>query len=89
MPHIKRRANLFLILIGMGLFALILVFILVLTIPARASTSPNGGLPAGFTCEMVREKVAEHGKLVAWAWALKQGYSTTQIAAARRCITTK
>jgi hypothetical protein len=68
----------------MGLFALILVFILLLTIPARASTTPT--LPAGFTCEMVREKVAEHGKAAALAWALKQGYSFAQIAAARRCL---
>jgi hypothetical protein len=86
MPHMKRRANLFLILTAMGLFALILVLIMLLTIPARASTTPDTGLPAGITCEMVREKVAEHGKAVALAWALKQGYSFAQIRAARRCV---
>jgi hypothetical protein len=84
MPHIKRRANLFLILIGMGLFA-----------DRRpdppddasaASTTPDTGLPAGITCEMVREKVTEHGKAVALAWALRQGYSFAQIRAARRCV---
>jgi hypothetical protein len=85
MPHVKRRANMFLILMGMGLFALIVVFILILTIPARASTSPDNGLP-GFTCELVREKVAEHGKAVALAWALKQGYTFAQIRLARRCL---
>ncbi|MCK1430917.1 hypothetical protein [Bradyrhizobium sp. 87] len=78
----KRRANLFLILTAIGLFALILL----LTIPAWASTTPDTGLPAGITCEMVREKVAEHGKAVALAWALKQGYSFAQIRAARRCV---
>lgn len=86
MPHIKRRANLFLIITGMALFALILVLIMLLTIPAHASTSPDSGLPAGFTCEMVREKVAEHGKTVALAWALRQGYSFAQIRVARRCL---
>jgi hypothetical protein len=86
MPHIKRRANLFLILTAMGLFALIMILILLLTIPARASTTPDSGLPAGITCEMVREKVAEHGKAVALAWALRQGYSFAQIRAARRCV---
>jgi hypothetical protein len=86
MPNVKRNANLFLILMGMGLFALLVVFILLLTIPARAST--DSGLP-GFTCELVREKVAEHGKAVALAWALKQGYSFAQIRAAKRCLITK
>lgn len=38
MPHIKRRATAFLILTAMGLFALILVLILLLTIPARIPT---------------------------------------------------
>lgn len=86
MPHMKRRANLFLILTAMGLFALILVLIMLLTIPARASTTPDTGLPAGITCEMVREKVAEHGKAVALAWALRQGYSFAQIRVAKRCL---
>jgi hypothetical protein len=85
MPHLKRRANLFLVLTAMGLFALILL----LTIPAWASTTPDSGLPAGFTCEMVREKVAEHGKATALAWALRQGYSFAQIGAAKRCLSTK
>jgi hypothetical protein len=86
MPHLKRRENAFLIIIGMAIFALISVLILLMTIPARASTTPDTGLPAGITCEMVREKVAEHGKAVALAWALRQGYSFAQIRAARRCV---
>jgi hypothetical protein len=88
MPHMKRRANLFLILTAMGLFALILVLIMLLTIPARASTTPDTGLPAGITCEMVREKVTEHGKAAALAWAIQQGYSFAQIRAAKRCLST-
>jgi hypothetical protein len=72
---------------AMALFALLVVMILILTIPrARASTSPDTGLPAGITCELIREKVAEHGKAVALAWALKQGYSFAQIRVARRCL---
>jgi hypothetical protein len=35
MPYVKRAARLFLILTGMGLFALIAVLILLLTMPAR------------------------------------------------------
>ncbi|MCK1459173.1 hypothetical protein IVB34_12830 [Bradyrhizobium sp. 2] len=84
MPHVNRRATAFLVLAAMAIFALIAVLILLMTIPARASTTPT--LPAGITCEMVRDKVAEYGKAVAWAWALKQGYSFAQIAAARRCL---
>ena len=85
MPHVNRRATAFLILMAMAIFALIAVLILLMTIPARASTT-DIGLPAGITCEIVREKVAEHGKAVALAWALRQGYSLAQIRAARRCV---
>ncbi|MET4197302.1 hypothetical protein ABIB96_001290 [Bradyrhizobium sp. LA3.X] len=35
MPHVKRRAALFLILTAMAIFALVAVLILLLTIPAR------------------------------------------------------
>jgi hypothetical protein len=84
MPELKRRASAFLILMIIALFALIAVMILIMTIPARASTTSS--LPSGITCEMVREKVAEHGKAVAWAWAIRQGYSFAQISAARRCL---
>ena len=42
MPHVKRRANAFLILMAMALFALIMIMILIMTIPARAdSYRPN------------------------------------------------
>jgi hypothetical protein len=83
MPHMKRRANLFLVLIGMGLFAMLVVMILLMT-PARASITPDTGLPAGITCEMVREKVAEHGKAAALAWAFERGLSIRQIYIIRR-----
>lgn len=83
---LQRRATAFLALMVAGIFLLSVALILLMTRPAWPSTTPNTGLPTGITCEMVREKVAEHGKLVAWAWALKQGYSSTQIAAARRCF---
>lgn len=37
-------------------------------------------------CQMVRAKVAEHGKAVAFAWAIKNGYSWEQIKMARKCL---
>jgi hypothetical protein len=86
MPHLKRRATAFLMLMTSAIFLLIAALILLMTIPARASTTPDTGLPIGITCEMVREKVAEHGKAVALAWALRQGYSFAQIRSAKRCL---
>jgi hypothetical protein len=89
MPHMKRRATFFLSMMVIALFFLIVAFILLITPQARASTSSDTGLPSGATCEIVREKVAEHGKAVALAWALRQGFSFAQIRAARRCLSTK
>jgi hypothetical protein len=43
-------------------------------------------LPQGVTCEFVRAKVAEHGKVVAYAWARLQGYSRREINEAKRCL---
>ena len=43
-------------------------------------------LPAGVTCSMVREKVSEHGKVYAYAWARMQGYSSAEISQAKRCL---
>lgn len=82
MPHMKRRATGFLILTILAVFFLLAALIILMTRPARA----DEGLPPGITCEMIREKVAEHGKLVALAWAIRQGYSSAQIHAARRCL---
>lgn len=86
MPYVKRRAMLFLAMTGIAIFFLVAALIILMTRPAWPSTSPSTGLPAGITCEMVREKVAEHGRLVAWAWALKHGYSREQIKIAARCL---
>jgi hypothetical protein len=44
-------------------------------------------LPAGITCGMIREKVAEHGRLASIAWAIRNGYSFAQIRQAKRCLT--
>lgn len=43
-------------------------------------------LPPGVTCEFVRAKVAEYGKVYAYAWARLHGYSAAQIAEAKRCL---
>jgi hypothetical protein len=74
MPHAK-RANGFLVLIIVSIFFLIALMIILMTQPARADTA----LPDGITCEMVREKVAEHGKVKALAWAIEHGLSIRQI----------
>jgi hypothetical protein len=86
MPHLKRGSTISLIVLILGIALLVAVWIILMTPRAMASTTPDTGLPAGITCEMVREKVTEHGKAVALAWALRQGYSFAQIRAARRCV---
>lgn len=73
MPH--RRANIFLILTVAAIFLLTVALILLMTRPARADT----GLPDGITCEMVREKVADHGKIKALTWAIEHGISIRKI----------
>lgn len=39
-----------------------------------------------FDCAAIRYYVAVHGKAAAVAWALKNGYSFREIAAARKCL---
>lgn len=39
-----------------------------------------------FDCAAIRYYVAVHGKAAAVAWALKNGYSFRDIAAARKCL---
>jgi hypothetical protein len=79
MPHAK-RAKAFLILTILSIFFLIAVLIILMTQPARAETA----LPDGITCELVREKVAEHGRVKAMAWAIEHGLSIRQIYIIRR-----
>jgi hypothetical protein len=74
MPHAKRAAG-FLILTVLSIFVLIAVLIVLMTRPAHADTT----LPDGITCEFVREKVAEHGRAAALAWAIEHGISIRQI----------
>jgi hypothetical protein len=78
MPY-KRRATAFLMLTIFAIFVLFIALILLMTRPARADV-----LPDGITCEMVREKVAEHGKVKALAWAIEHGISIRQIWQIRR-----
>jgi hypothetical protein len=89
MPYVKRRAGFFLYMTILAIFLLVVALILLMTRPAWPSTTAGDGLPPGATCEIVREKVAEHGKAVALAWAIKQGFSFAQIRAAKRCLFTK
>jgi hypothetical protein len=39
---------------------------------------------AGVDCAQIRAKVAYHGKIVAYAWALSNGYSSKEIARIRK-----
>ena len=48
------------------------------------SGAPN--LPIGVSCDMIRDKVAEHGKIKAIIWARQNGYSWSQIGEARKCL---
>jgi hypothetical protein len=52
---------------------------------AEAVDAPSG-LPAGITCEDVRAKVAELGRIKALTMAIQMGATWKQIAAARRCL---
>jgi hypothetical protein len=56
--------------------------------PAAAVEAPSGP-PAGITCEDVRAKVAELGRIKALAMAIQMGATWKQIAAARRCLALK
>lgn len=85
----QRRATLFLYLTVAAIFILTALLILLMTRPAWPAPTPDTGLPAGATCEIVREKVAEHGRAASLAWAIKQGFSFAQIRAAKRCLSTK
>jgi hypothetical protein len=86
MPYVKRRATIFLIVTALAIFALTSLMIILMARPAWSHGMTDVGLPAGITCELVREKVAEHGKAAAIAWAIRQGYSLAQIRQAQRCL---
>ena len=66
------------------LHAGLIAAILVLSAAAFAADPPR--LPAGVTCELVRAKVAEHGKVYAYGWAKLQGYTSAEISQAKRCL---
>jgi hypothetical protein len=54
--------------------------------PVWASQEGQPKLPPGVTCKLVRDQVAEHGKLVAYTWATLNGYSKKDITEARKCL---
>jgi hypothetical protein len=60
------------------------VILLLLSGPAMAEDAIK--LPDGYTCADVRAKVKEYGWAVAYGWAKLHGYSSEQIAAARKCL---
>lgn len=55
----------------------LLIILLLLTVPARADSLP-------VPCEDIKRHVAEHGRVSAIAWALKNGFTWKQINQARK-----
>lgn len=68
------------------LTVLIAALIILMTRPAWPAASASTSLPSGVTCEIIREKVAEHGYLRSVYWARSQGYSWAQINQAKKCL---
>lgn len=64
-----------------GLLAAVIVIAATLS---YAADPPR--LPPGVTCADVRAKVAEHGKVYAYAWARLNGYTSAQINEAKKCV---
>ena len=81
MPKMKRNANLFLLLMVIGIFVLSAALILLMTRPAWPATQP---IQQQYTCEDVRRLIAEKGKVAAIAFAVEQGLSIRQIWQIRR-----
>jgi len=61
-----------------------LALTLLCPIAGHAADVPK--LPQGVTCSDIRERVAEHGRAAAIAWALASGYSWRQIRLAQQCL---
>jgi len=81
MPHVKRRANLFLFLMIVGIFVLSAALIILMTRPAWPASPP---VQQAYTCDDVRRLIAEKGKVAAIAFAVEQGLSIRQIWQIRR-----
>lgn len=64
--------------------AILIALFVMFAAPVFAADAPR--LPAGVSCADVRAKVAEYGKVYAYAWARLQGYSQREIAEARKCL---
>ena len=82
MPHVNRRINMFLIVMVAAIFLLSVAFILLMTRPARADPK----LPNGLTCEVVRDIVAQVGRVRALALAIENGATWAQIREAKKCL---
>lgn len=81
MPHMKRRASFFLVMIVSAIFLLTVALILLMTRPAWPAT-PADTQP--YTCEDVRRLIAEKGRVAALAIAIEHGLSIKQIWHIRR-----
>jgi hypothetical protein len=81
MPHVRRRALLFLALTVAAVFVLTAALILLMTRPAWPASPP---VQQAYTCDDVRRLIAEKGKVAAIAFAVEQGLSIRQILLIRR-----
>lgn len=66
-------------LTGMAAFALLLIL-------AASAFAAEPKLPAGYSCEDVRAKVAEVGRIRAIALAIEAGATWRQIREAQKCL---
>lgn len=62
------------------------IILLVIVYLSKAHASDEIQLPFGITCDLIRVKVAEHGRIASFAWAIRNGYSLSEIRQAKRCL---
>ena len=60
------------------------MILIVIALAGTLAREPQ--LPPGITCEQVRSYVKDYGYAVAFAWALREGYSLAQIREAKKCL---
>lgn len=78
---LKRRANLFLFVMIVGIFVLSVALIFLMTRQARAAEVTP---PPAYSCDDVRRLISERGKVAAIAFAVEHGLSLRQILMIRR-----
>lgn len=62
----------------------IVVAVLIAFAPPAKAAEPR--LPPGYTCQDVRDKVAQYGRFTAKIWAFANGFTRDQIREAEKCL---